>query len=218
MTIVKRYPRLDLDIVINSFDYFVKKYFNWHIVIDRWRYHPQMRGNLNLIHMSTNTYFVSKEEYIVLRTSNFYKHKLKIEIALRPIFSRPFKTRSTLLTNDHHLFYPDLEYLIIYITTRISNFNWTSPLFQQIKYLVIETTVSSSMWKNLLDLSKIVSFLFFYESNFFNCLVDLRQTNADANQYVTYLSQFVYLPNVIQIEFGLSFNKSHWKKIQFILQ
>jgi hypothetical protein len=59
---------------------------------------------------------------------------------------------------------------------------------------------------------------FFYESDFLKSLVDFRQTNNDANQYATYLSQFVYLPNVGQIEFGSTFDKSHWKEVQFLLQ
>jgi hypothetical protein len=40
----KRYPKLDLDIVVNSFNYFVKKYFNWHMIIDRWRLESQRPG------------------------------------------------------------------------------------------------------------------------------------------------------------------------------
>jgi len=42
MSIVKRYPKLDLDIIVNSFEYFVRKYSNWHMIIDRWKY--QTRG------------------------------------------------------------------------------------------------------------------------------------------------------------------------------
>jgi hypothetical protein len=36
MLIVKSYPKLDLDKVINSFEYFVKKYPEWKMIIDRW--------------------------------------------------------------------------------------------------------------------------------------------------------------------------------------
>ncbi|CAF1599636.1 unnamed protein product, partial [Rotaria sordida] len=32
----KNYPKLDLDMVINSFQYFVKKYSEWHMIVDRW--------------------------------------------------------------------------------------------------------------------------------------------------------------------------------------
>jgi hypothetical protein len=44
MTILKKYPRLNLDIVIKSFEYFVKKYPNWNIIIDRWQYTVRPRG------------------------------------------------------------------------------------------------------------------------------------------------------------------------------
>ncbi|CAF1010310.1 unnamed protein product [Rotaria sp. Silwood1] len=36
ISIEKNYPKLDLDIVINSFQYFVNKYLKWHMIIDRW--------------------------------------------------------------------------------------------------------------------------------------------------------------------------------------
>jgi hypothetical protein len=42
ISIMKRYPKLDLDIIVNSFEYFVRKYSNWHMIIDRWKY--QTRG------------------------------------------------------------------------------------------------------------------------------------------------------------------------------
>jgi hypothetical protein len=44
MTILKRYPRLNLDIVVKSFEYFVTKYPNWNILIDRWKYCFRPRG------------------------------------------------------------------------------------------------------------------------------------------------------------------------------
>ncbi len=34
--LAKRFPKLDLNVVTNSFDFFVKKYSNWHMIIDRW--------------------------------------------------------------------------------------------------------------------------------------------------------------------------------------
>jgi len=34
--IARRYPKLDLDMVVNSFQYFVKKYSKWQMIIDRW--------------------------------------------------------------------------------------------------------------------------------------------------------------------------------------
>ncbi|CAF1359543.1 unnamed protein product [Rotaria sordida] len=33
---VKSYPKLDIDMVVNSFQYFVKKYPKWQMIIDRW--------------------------------------------------------------------------------------------------------------------------------------------------------------------------------------
>ncbi len=52
--------------------------------------------------------------------------------------------------------------------------------------------------------------------------VSANQTNDDNNddsqKSVTCLSQFVYLPNVIRVEFGSTFDVSHWRDIQLILQ
>ena len=36
ISILKRYPKLDLDMVVNSFQYFVKKYPKWQMITDRW--------------------------------------------------------------------------------------------------------------------------------------------------------------------------------------
>jgi hypothetical protein len=44
MSIIKKLPRLDLDIVVNSFECFVIKYSNWHMIIDRWRINYRIRG------------------------------------------------------------------------------------------------------------------------------------------------------------------------------
>jgi len=52
--------------------------------------------------------------------------------------------------------------------------------------------------------------------------VSANQTNDDNNddsqKSFTCLSQFVYLPNVIRVEFGSTFDVSHWRDIQLILQ
>jgi len=45
MSILKRRPKLDLDSIVNSFEYFVTKYNNWHIIINRWKY--PSRGKFN---------------------------------------------------------------------------------------------------------------------------------------------------------------------------
>ncbi|CAF4582912.1 unnamed protein product [Rotaria magnacalcarata] len=40
----KSIPRLNLDIVVNSFEYFVEKNLTWNINIDRWKFYCQRRG------------------------------------------------------------------------------------------------------------------------------------------------------------------------------
>ncbi|CAF1019950.1 unnamed protein product [Adineta steineri] len=45
MTVTKRRPKVDLDIFINSFSYFVTKYSNWNMVVDRWMYGPRLQVN-----------------------------------------------------------------------------------------------------------------------------------------------------------------------------
>jgi hypothetical protein len=51
-------------------------------------------------------------------------------------------------------------------------------------------------------------------------LVTFSQTtdNEDAKQCATYLANFVHLPNITRIAFGLGFDTCRWKDIQFILQ
>jgi hypothetical protein len=44
MSIVKCRPKLDLDIVVNSFQYFVKKYPEWQMIIDRWASYGKYTG------------------------------------------------------------------------------------------------------------------------------------------------------------------------------
>ncbi|CAF4176655.1 unnamed protein product [Rotaria sordida] len=45
-----------------------------------------------------------------------------------------------------------------------------------------------------------------------------RISNNNTEQYLTYLSCFVHLPNVTKLEFRLTFHVNRWKDIQFILQ
>ncbi|CAF1363796.1 unnamed protein product [Rotaria sordida] len=47
MSIMKRYPKLNLDNVVNSFEYFSKKYSNWNMIIDRWILFRRNSGKLN---------------------------------------------------------------------------------------------------------------------------------------------------------------------------
>ncbi|CAF4898463.1 unnamed protein product, partial [Rotaria sp. Silwood2] len=44
MSIFKPLPELNLDIIGNSFAYFVEKYSNWHMIIDQWRINWIHRG------------------------------------------------------------------------------------------------------------------------------------------------------------------------------
>lgn len=46
MSILKAYLPVDLDIVIDSFEYFVTKYSNWHMIIDRWKFNYKTRGKV----------------------------------------------------------------------------------------------------------------------------------------------------------------------------
>ncbi|CAF1180455.1 unnamed protein product [Rotaria sordida] len=62
--------------------------------------------------------------------------------------------------------------------------------------------IRSSLWNTLSNIVK------FSEMN----------DNVFAEQSVTYLSYFVQLSNVSQIEFGSTFDISRWKDVQFILQ
>ncbi|CAF4586177.1 unnamed protein product, partial [Rotaria sp. Silwood2] len=188
ISIWKLYPPTDLDIVIDSFKYFVRKYSNWHMIIDQWK-----------LQSSTPA------EFVMLRTLNYHKHKPNINIYMPLIPSGYFDTRSTMETiDDHHLFYIGETELRIYITSTSerSPITWSSPLFQQIKYLRLELPiVSSSLMNSLLD------------------MVNFHQiSDDDVQEDVIYLSNFVHLSTINQIEFGSSFNKYHWKHAQFILQ
>ncbi len=48
--------------------------------------------------------------------------------------------------------------------------------------------------------------------------VSVNEMDDDPQKCVTYLSQFVYLPNVLRVEFGSTFDISRWREIQLILQ
>ena len=52
-------------------------------------------------------------------------------------------------------------------------------------------------------------------------LVNFRQTNDnddDTEESITYLSHFVHLPNIIELEFVSTTDISQWKDIHFILK
>jgi hypothetical protein len=42
MTVLKKLSKLDLDLIVDSFDYFVNNYSNWHMIIDRWTCGPRL--------------------------------------------------------------------------------------------------------------------------------------------------------------------------------
>ncbi|CAF4953276.1 unnamed protein product [Rotaria sp. Silwood1] len=187
MTIIKRLPKINLDFVVTSFNYFVNKYSNWHMIVDRWTYssHPQ-------------------EEYIVLRTLNYGKRKSISKVELGFLNCATFEIRSTRKTrDDHYSFYSDIEDIELYITNERSNVTWSSPLFQHITYLVIEMSIIKSSWWNYL--SNIV--------NFQRATDD--KNNAQEN--LNYLSCFIHLPNVTKIEFQSTFDINRWKDIELIL-
>ncbi|CAF3431311.1 unnamed protein product [Rotaria sp. Silwood2] len=188
---------LNLDIVVNSFEYFVKKYFNWNIIIDRWKF-----------------YCRPQEEFVMLCTFNYRKHKANLYLDIPVIYDGSFATQST-APHNHHLLYSNIKKLRVFITKKMPIITWSSSPFQQIKYLIVEMPIiRSSLWNSLsnIDVLDYIMCLF--------ALVNFSKTNDNnvAQQSVTYLSYFVQLSHVSQIEFGSTFDISRWKDIQFILQ
>ena len=45
MLISKQYPRLNLDIIMNSFECLIRKYRKWNIIINRWKYRKRSKYN-----------------------------------------------------------------------------------------------------------------------------------------------------------------------------
>ncbi|CAF4031151.1 unnamed protein product, partial [Rotaria sordida] len=137
MSVCNNSPPIDLDIVIDSFEYFVRKYPNWHMVIDQWKLNSSTRG-----------------DYIMLRTLNYHKRKSNLYTNMPLISSGFFETRSTMKTiNDHYLFYVNEMDLGIYITPERPTITCSSPLFQQIISIKLEMPIiRSSLWNNLLNI------------------------------------------------------------------
>ncbi|CAF1365586.1 unnamed protein product [Rotaria sordida] len=52
ISIEKTCPKLDLDMVVNSFEYFVKKYPKWYMIIDRWA--TDVKDSLNSVQSNDN--------------------------------------------------------------------------------------------------------------------------------------------------------------------
>ena len=44
MSIKKTYPSIGLDMIVNSFEVFVRKYSNWNMIIDHWKFLHQIGG------------------------------------------------------------------------------------------------------------------------------------------------------------------------------
>ena len=47
MAIDTAHQNLDLDMIVNSFDNFVRKYSNWNMIISYWKYYEGMAGKQN---------------------------------------------------------------------------------------------------------------------------------------------------------------------------
>ncbi|CAF2389001.1 unnamed protein product [Rotaria sp. Silwood2] len=187
MTVTKRKPKLDLDFVINSFNYFVKKYSNWNMIIDSWLYGSHLQ-----------------DELIILRTMNYIKGKFAAKINIPCIHFRTFETRTTEKTIDeHYSFYSDITKLTVYIQNKKSNVTWSCPLFQNVTNLLVEMSIIKSSWWN----------------NLFN-IANFRQTTNDNNaqENLTYLSNFVDLKNITTLEFSSAFHINRWKHVEFILK
>ncbi len=92
----------------------------------------------------------------MLRTLNYHKHKSNTYTNIPLISSGYFNTRSTMeIIDDHYLFYVNERDLRIYITSERPTVTYSSPLFQQIRYLKLELpTISSSLLNKLLDIGK----------------------------------------------------------------
>ncbi|CAF1440234.1 unnamed protein product [Adineta steineri] len=132
MSIWKYCPRIDLNIVVNSFKYFVTKYSNWHMIIDQW----------SLLHSIP-------VEFIMLRTLNYHKHKSNISTNMPLIPSGSFNTQSTMENiDDHYLFYKNEKDLRLYITSGRPDITYFSPLFQQIEFFKLEISKIPSTWLN----------------------------------------------------------------------
>jgi hypothetical protein len=148
------------------------------------------------------------------------------------VHSETFETLST-TTEDHYVFYPDIDLFNVYISERPPVVTWPSSLYHHVNYLLIEIPKISSIWNSLLTIGenkipwfvqKNVSiahnymyFVHFVLNSF--VLVRLNETSDnDAQQTVTILSHFVHLVSVTRVEFISGIDISQWKHIQFILQ
>ncbi|CAF4923356.1 unnamed protein product, partial [Rotaria sp. Silwood1] len=91
ISIQKNLSNLQLDYIVNSFQYFVRKYPNWNMTIGRWRLASEI-----------------PEEFVMLKTLNYDKHKPNVKMLIHNISSQSYETRSTTPINDRHLFYSNI--------------------------------------------------------------------------------------------------------------
>ncbi len=114
-----------------------------------------VKVEVNKIDLKIYILFFFLEECVILRTFNYHKYKSKIYASLPFIHCGTFETRSTTTTNDHYLFYSNVTNLGIYMGKKLPTITWSSPLFQQINYLIVRIPrIHSSLWNNLLNMGK----------------------------------------------------------------
>ncbi|CAF3168625.1 unnamed protein product [Rotaria sp. Silwood2] len=137
MSIQKYNPKLDLDMIINSFEYFLKKYPEWQMIIDRWK-----------------TYAIYPGEFLMLRTFDYHKYERNLPIKIPLIDDESFEIRSTkATTNDHYLYYSDIKYFELSLPMRTPRINCSFPLFQHINSLMINMPIiCASSSNNLLNI------------------------------------------------------------------
>jgi len=91
----------------------------------------------------------------MLCTLNYHKHKSNINITMPFIYSGTFDTRSTTTITNDHLFYLKIRKFKIHMTKKTPNVTWSSSLFQQINYLIIQMPIIHlSWWDYLLNIGK----------------------------------------------------------------
>ncbi|CAF0734606.1 unnamed protein product [Adineta steineri] len=125
MEVIRALPKLALDFIVNSFNYFVGKYSNWHMIIDQWMYD-----------------YEHQIEFVMLSTLNYHKRRSMVAVYPVGIDYTSFDTRSTTTTPDnHYLFYTHLKDLTIFVQNKRENITWSSSLFQHITDLVVTTPI-----------------------------------------------------------------------------
>jgi len=109
----------------------------------------------------------------MLRTLNYHKYKSTLNVNIPSIYCESFETRSTTtIIDDHYSFYSDIKDLILYMREKRPNVTWSSCLFQQITYLLVEIpTIHSSWWNNLLNIGKNNIFFIIYSTRIIHYII-----------------------------------------------